>query len=76
MEDKIYISRERYDKFDFGCPVNFKKVSEMSIEELKTAYNTRLVEKNEAHPESAFQEIWDSDMVLISNEIKKRRKRK
>lgn len=74
MAEKMYITREPYKHDEnFKVPVNFKKVEEMTFDELKRAYNTRLVEKNEAHPESAFQRFWDEEMVLITNEIKHRK---
>lgn len=74
MKKGIYITRELY-KHDntYKVPVNFKEVTEMSKDELKFAYNTRLVEKNEAHPESVFQKFWDEEMILITNEIKRRK---
>ena len=74
MTQAIYITQEPYKHNPkFKVAENFKKVEEMTIEELKTAYNTRLVEKNEAHPQSVFQKFWDEEMVLITNEIKHRK---
>ncbi len=29
------------------------------------------VEKSKAHPESAFQRLWDNDMILITAQLKK-----
>lgn len=74
MEEAIYITKEPYkhDK-NVKVPVHFKRVEEMTFEELKTAYNTRLIEKNEAHPKSVFQKFWDAEMILITNEIKRRK---
>jgi len=74
MADSMYITREPYwnDK-NFMTPTNFKKVEEMTFEELITAYNTRVVEKNESHPESVFQKFWDEEMLVITNEIKHRK---
>lgn len=75
MEDSIYISVEKqcFEYFDVNVPKNFKKIKEMTFEELKTAYHTRIVEKNEAHPESVFQKFYDEEMILLTNEIKLRK---
>ena len=80
MEEPIYISLEMH-KYDsnftllgtyFKVPVNFKKIKEMTFEELKTSYNTRIVEKNEAHSESPFQKFYDEEMIALINEMKNR----
>lgn len=75
MDEKIYISveKEYIDNFEYWNPKNFKKVKEMSFEELKTAYNTRLFEKNKAHPESPFQQFYNEDMIALKDEIKHRK---
>lgn len=81
MDKPIYISIESDESGTnftssgtvFKVPVNFKKINEMTFEELKTAYNTRIVEKNEAHIESPFQKFYDEDMIALKNEIKHRK---
>lgn len=51
----------------------FKNISEMTFDDLKTSFNSRQVEKSNAHPESAFQKLWDEEMILITKEIKLRK---
>ena len=46
-----------------------KELEEMSLSELKTAYNVRLVENN-AYPNSGFKSLIDKEMVLIAERIK------
>jgi hypothetical protein len=57
------LSHERYEK----------SVYDMTLDELKFAYNARLVEKGTYHPESCFQSLVDNEMILITQEIKSRR---
>lgn len=47
-----------------------KELEELSLSELKTAYNVRLVENN-THPNSGFKSLIDKEMVLIAERIKK-----
>jgi hypothetical protein len=54
----------------------FKEVTEMTFDELKVSFNSRLVEKAQSHPQSAFQKFWDEEMILIQKEIKLRKNNK
>ena len=48
----------------------------MTFDELKVSFNSRLVEKAQSHPQSAFQKFWDEEMILIQKEIKLRKNNK
>lgn len=53
-----------------GFPgVIVKDLCEMTLDELKLAYNVRLVENNK-YPNSAFKPMIDEEMVEITKRIK------